>query len=91
MNSENLFLSNNIFIKDLLLKKTAYFEFKFHTITTVDGFSIAYVITPTNIDNRYIVWYLHNKYISIIVDKRYINKRLTPDLKIKKYNFIKKA
>ena len=33
-------------------KKETYFGFKFHALTTVDGFLTDYVITPANIDDR---------------------------------------
>ena len=64
-------------------RKETYFGFKFHALTTVDGFLTDYVITPANIDDRNAVWDLCDKYrsISIIGDKGYINKRLTPELK----------
>ena len=64
-------------------KKETYFGFKFHALTTVDGFLTDYIITPANIDDRSAVWDLCDKYrsISIIGDKGYINKRLTPELK----------
>ena len=67
-------------------KKETYFGFKFHALTTVDGFLTDYVITPANIDDRNAVWDLCDKYnsISIIGDKGYINKRLTPELKSQK-------
>lgn len=67
-------------------KKETYFGFKFHALTTVDGFLTDYVITPANIDDRNAVWDLCDKYnsISIIGDKGYINKRLTPELKSKR-------
>jgi hypothetical protein len=41
------------------------------------------LITPANIDDRNAIWDLCGKYksISIIGDKGYINKRLTPELK----------
>ena len=67
-------------------KKQTYFGFKFHALTTVDGFLTGYVITPANIDDRNAVWDLCAKYnsISIIGDKGYINKRLTPELKTEK-------
>ena len=67
-------------------KKETYFGFKFHALTTVDGFLTDYVITPANIDDRNAVWDLCDKYrsISIIGDKGYINKRLTPELKTEK-------
>ena len=71
-------------------KKETYFGFKFHALTTVDGFLTDYVITPANIDDRNAVWDLCDKYnsISIIGDKGYINKRLTPELKkSKRYKF----
>ena len=50
------------------------------------GFLTDYVITPANIDDRNIVWDLCEKYnaISTIGDKGYVNKRLTPELKLKK-------
>ena len=68
---------------DVASKKETYFGFKFHALTTVDGFLTDYVITPANIDDRNAVWDLCDKYrsISIIGDKGYINKRLTPELK----------
>ena len=64
-------------------KKQIYFGFKFHALTTVDGFLTDYVITPANVDDRNVVWDLCYKYssISIIADKGYVNKRLTPELK----------
>ena len=67
-------------------KKQTYFGFKFHALTTIDGFLTDYVITPANIDDREAVWDLCEKYnsISIIGDKGYVNKRLTPELKLKK-------
>ena len=67
-------------------KKQTYFGFKFHALTTVDGFLTDYVITPANVDDRNAVWDLCDKYnsISIIGDKGYINKRLTPELKTEK-------
>ena len=67
-------------------KKQTYFGFKFHSLTTVEGFLTDYVITPANIDDRNAVWDLCAKYnsISIIGDKGCINKRLTPELKTEK-------
>ena len=67
-------------------KKQTYFGFKFHALTTIDGFLTDYVITPANVDDRNAVWDLCDKYnsISIIGDKGYINKRLTPELKTEK-------
>jgi hypothetical protein len=64
-------------------KKETYFGFKLHALTTVDGFLTDFVITPANIDDRNAIWDLCDKYksISIIGDKGYINKRLTPELK----------
>lgn len=46
-------------------KKETYFGFKFHALTTVDGFLTDYVITPANIDDRNAVWDLFDKYNSI--------------------------
>lgn len=67
-------------------KKQTYFGFKFHALTTVDGFLTDYVITPANVDDRNAVWDLCEKYKSIYIigDKGYVNKRLTPELKIQK-------
>lgn len=64
-------------------KKQIYFGFKFNALTTVDCFLTDYVITPANVDYRNAVWDLFYKYssISIIGDKGYVNKRLTPKLK----------
>ena len=49
-------------------------------------FSTDYVITPANVDDRNTVWDLCYKYssISIIGDKGYVNKRLTPELNSEK-------
>ncbi|CEN75154.1 transposase IS4 family protein [[Clostridium] sordellii] len=68
-------------------KKETYFEFKFHVLTTVKGFITDYVITPANVDDRSAVWDLCIKYksLSIIGDKGYTNKRLTPELKNERY------
>lgn len=67
-------------------KKQTYFGFNFHALTTVDGFLTDYVITTANIDDRSAVWYLCDKYksISIIGDKGYVNKNLSPELKSKR-------
>ena len=72
-------------MENALLKKT-YFGFKFHALTTVDGFLTDYVITPANIDDRNVVWDLCDKYryIFIIGDKGYIKKRLTTELKVER-------
>ena len=43
-------------MEDVLLKKQTYFGFKFHALTTIDGFLTDYVITPANIDDREAVW-----------------------------------
>ena len=69
-----------------LSEKQTYFDFKFHTLTTVEGFLTDYVITLANVDDRNSVWDLYDKYssISIIGYKGYINKRLTPELKLEK-------
>ena len=37
-------------------KKQTYFGFKFHALTTIDGFLTDYVITPANVDDRNAVW-----------------------------------
>lgn len=67
-------------------KKQTYFGFKFHALTTIDGFLSDYIITPANVDDRNAVWDLCDKYksISIIGDKGYVNKRLTPELKVER-------
>ena len=67
-------------------KKETYFGFKFHALTSIDGFITDFVITPANIDDRNAIWDLCDKYrsISIIGDKGYVNKRLTPELKSKR-------
>lgn len=67
-------------------KKETYFGFKFHALTTIDGFLTDFIITPANIDDRNAVWDLCDKYssISIVGDKGYVNKRLTPELKNEK-------
>lgn len=67
-------------------KKETYFGFKFHALITIDGFLADYIITPANIDDRNAVWELCEKYnsISVIGDKGYVNKRLTPELKNEK-------
>ena len=67
-------------------KKQTYFGFKFHALTTMDGFLSDYIITPANVDDRNAVWDLCDKYksISIIGDKGYVNKRLTPELKVER-------
>ena len=67
-------------------KKQTYFGFKFHDLTTIDGFLSDYIITPANVDDRNAVWDLCDKYksISIIGDKGYVNKRLTPELKVER-------
>lgn len=67
-------------------KKQTYFGFKFHALTTIDGFLSDYIITPANVDDRNAVWDLCDKYksISIIGDKGYVNKRLTSELKVER-------
>ena len=67
-------------------KKQTYFGFKFYALTTIDGFLTDYVITPANVDDRNTVWDLCDKYksISVIGDKGYVNKRLTPELKLER-------
>lgn len=67
-------------------KKQTYFGFKFHAFTTIDGFLYDYIITPANVDDRNEVWDLCDKYksISIAGDKGYVNKRLTPELKVER-------
>lgn len=76
----------DVLIKRKLILKETYFGFKFHALTTMDGFLSDYVITPANIYERNAVWDLCDKYnsISIIGDKGYINKNLTPELKNEK-------
>ena len=59
-------------MEDVILRKKLILVFKFHALTTVDGFLTDYVITPANIDDRNAVWDLCDKYnsISIIGEKR---------------------
>ncbi len=49
----------------------------------VEGFITDFVITPANVDDRNAIWDLCDKYrfLYIIGDKGYVNKRLTPELK----------
>lgn len=67
-------------------KKETYYGFKLHALTTLDGFITDFVLTPANIDDREAVWDLVESYKSksIIGDKGYINKYLSPDLKSEK-------
>jgi IS5 family transposase len=67
-------------------KKETYYGFKLHVLTTVDGYVTDFVLTPANIDDREAVWELVESYnhITILGDKRYINKYLSPDLKTEK-------
>ena len=66
------------------MKKQTYFGFKFHALTTIDRFLSDYIITPANVDDKNTIWDLCDKYksISTISDKRYVNKRITPELKV---------
>ena len=74
-------------------KKETYFGFKFHAFTNIDGLLTDYIITPDNIDDRDAVQDLCEKYnsISIIGEKRHVNKRLTIELKFKKEDIVKKT
>lgn len=67
-------------------KKETYYGFKFHAITTLDGFITDFVLTPANVDDREAIWELVDTYKNMIVigDKGYINKYLTPDLQAEK-------
>lgn len=67
-------------------KKETYYGFKLHAITTVDGFITDFVLTPANVDDREAIWELVDTYksITIIGDKGYINKYLSPDLEVEK-------
>ena len=76
-------------------KKETYFGFKFHALTTIDGFLTDYVITPANIDDRSAVCNLWDEYNSIYIigDKGYINKKANTGvkkLKIYKFTILKK-
>ena len=64
-------------------KKETYFGFKFQALTSIECFITDFVITPANVDDRNAIWDLCDKYsfLSIIGDKGYVNKRLTPELK----------
>lgn len=37
-------------------KQQTYFEFKFHALTTIDGFLFDYIITLANVDDKNAVW-----------------------------------
>lgn len=62
-------------------RKQTYYRFKFHVLTNTDGFLTDFIITPANVDDRLAVWDLCDKYkeISIIGDKGYVNRKLTPE------------
>lgn len=64
-------------------KKETFFGFKLHALCTQNGFISDFVLTRANVDDREAVWDLVNQYadISIIGDKGYVNKRLSPELK----------
>ena len=57
-------------MEDVASKKETYFGFKFHALTTVDGFLTDYVITPANIDDRNAVWDLCDKYRFYLYNRR---------------------
>ncbi|WP_353097795.1 IS982 family transposase, partial [Tissierella praeacuta] len=67
-------------------KKETYYGFKLHVLTAVDGYVTDFVLTPANIDDREAVWELVESYkdITILGDRGYINKYLSPDLKTEK-------
>ncbi len=67
-------------------KKETYYGFKLHVLTTIDDYVTDFVLTPANIDNREAVWELVEAYdhITILDDKGYANKYLSPDLETKK-------
>lgn len=67
-------------------KKETYYGFKLHVLTTVDGYVTDFVLTPANIDDREAVWELIETYknITILGDKGYANKYLSPDLEAEK-------
>lgn len=51
-------------------KKETYLWFKFHALTTIDGFLTDFVITAANVDDRNSVWDLCDKYKSIVFKNR---------------------
>ncbi|MBU5257613.1 IS982 family transposase [Tissierella praeacuta] len=67
-------------------KKETYYGFKLHVLATVDGYVTDFVLTPANIDDREAVWELVETYehITILGDKGYANKHLSPDLETEK-------
>lgn len=67
-------------------KKETYYGFKFHVITTTDGFITDFVLTKANVDDRDALWDLVDKYefITVIGDKGYISNNLSSDLKQEK-------
>lgn len=67
-------------------KKETYYGFKLHVLTTVNGYIADLILTPANIDDREAVWALIENYehITILGDKGYTNKHLSPVLETEK-------
>lgn len=67
-------------------KKETYLGFKLHFLSTFDGFITDFVLTDASIDDRLPAWELLESYYSatVIGDKGYINKTLSPELKKEK-------
>ena len=70
----------------ILQKNKLILDLNFMLLLHIDGFLSDYIITPANVDDKNAVWDLCDKYksISIIGDKGYVNKRLTPELKVER-------
>lgn len=64
-------------------KKEIYYGFKFHALTTFDGYLTDFILTPANVDNRAAVWDLTHSLspVSIIGDKGYIGDKFASELK----------
>lgn len=64
-------------------KKETYLGFKLHMLVALDGFVTDFTITSADIDDRKATWDLLSAYncITVLGDKGYINKDLTPALK----------
>ena len=64
-------------------KKQTYFSFKVHVLTTSDGASKAFEITPTNVDDRkplHDLSLLANSGSVFLVDKGYVSEKLAQKL-----------
>lgn len=64
-------------------KKEIYYGFKFHALTTFDGYLTDFILTPANVDDRAAVWDLTHSLspVTIIGDKGYIGDKFASELK----------